>query len=46
MVRANALRPVWGGILRIPHVRVLGAYNGALASSVCLRVCVCVSPYM
>jgi hypothetical protein len=34
----NALRLVWGGVLCVPHIRVLGAYNGALASGVCLRI--------
>jgi hypothetical protein len=36
MAWATVLRPIWGGVLRIPHVRMLGAYNGALASG--LRV--------
>jgi hypothetical protein len=38
LVRAIALHLVRGDVLRIPHVRMLGAYNGALASGV--HVCV------
>jgi hypothetical protein len=34
LVQAKALRPVWDGSLCVPHVRMLGAYNRALASSV------------
>lgn len=35
LVWTNALRPVCSGVLHVPHVRMLGAYNGALASGVC-----------
>jgi hypothetical protein len=35
-VRANALRPVWGGLLHVPHIRMLDAYNEALASGACV----------
>ena len=37
LIRMKALRPVWGGVLRVPRDRMLGAYNEARAS---VRVCV------
>jgi hypothetical protein len=37
LVRATALRLVWSGVLRVPLIRMLGAYNRALASG-CVRV--------
>jgi hypothetical protein len=38
LVRATSLHPVWDGSLRVSYIRMLSAYNGALASDV--RVCV------
>jgi hypothetical protein len=34
MVQAMALHPIWGGVLRIPRVQMVDAYNAVLASGV------------